>query len=393
VLRGGYGRFYDNWAAITQTAQNFEGTWPDMGQLGASNLNPLTSAPTATVGDPFSLGSGSPLPPPTPFNQVTWFADPHLKRPYSDDWNFGVQQELGTNTVLTVNYVGSHGSNLDISTFADTATTPGPGPITDRQPFPYLTPAPFDKSVGHSSYNALQASLNGRSVHGLTYLVSYTWSKALDIGCTGWYGVEGCSTQTPYDLERDRGPAATDLPHIFSAAWVYELPFGKDRWGSRSRVVNYLIGGWTLNGILSFSSGQPFDAGASGDIANTGNLSFTTGYGYERANLVGSPYPSQKSPHHWLDPASFQIPAQFTFGNLGRDSLRGDWAKNLDLSIFKRIPITEGIRLELRFEAFNVTNTPVWGLPANNLNGPNFGVVSRTANTARQLQFGLKFYF
>ncbi len=157
--------------------------------------------------------------------------------------------------------------------------------------------------------------------------------------------------------------------------------------------MNYLIGGWTLNGILSFSSGQPFDAGASGDIANTGNLSFTTGYGYERANLVGSPYPSQKSPHHWLDPASFQIPAQFTFGNLGRDSLRGDWAKNLDLSIFKRIPITEGIRLELRFEAFNVTNTPVWGLPANNLNGPNFGVVSRTANTARQLQFGLKFYF
>ncbi len=393
VLRGGYGRFYDNWAAITQTAQNFEGTWPDMGQLGASNLNPLTSVPTASVTDPFSLGSGAPLPPPTPFNQVTWFADPHLKRPYSDDWNFGVQQELGSNTVLTVNYVGSHGSNLDVSTFADTATTPGPGPITARQPFPYLTPAPFDKSVGHSSYNALQASLNGRAVHGLTYLVSYTWSKALDIGCTGWYGVEGCSTQTPYDLERDRGPAATDLPHIFSAAWVYELPFGKGKFGSGSRVVNYLLGGWTLNGILSFSSGQPFDAGASGDIANTGNLSYTTGYGYERANLSGDPYPSSKGPHEWLNPASFQVPAQFTFGNLGRDSLRGDWAKNLDLSIFKRIPITEGIRLEFRFEAFNVTNTPVWGLPANNLNGPNFGVVSRTANTARQLQFGLKFYF
>ena len=76
-----------------------------------------------------------------------------------------------------------------------------------------------------------------------------------------------------------------------------------------------------------------------------------------------------------------------------REYFRVDWSKNLDLSIFKRIPITEGIRLEFRFEAFNVTNTPVWGLPANNLNGPNFGVVSSTANTARQLQFGLKFYF
>ena len=95
----------------------------------------------------------------------------------------------------------------------------------------------------------------------------------------------------PIRLESRPGPAATDLPHIFSAAWVYELPFGKDRFSSSSRVLNYLIGGWTLNGILSFSSGQPFDAGASGDIANTGNLSYTTGYGYERANLVGNPVP------------------------------------------------------------------------------------------------------
>jgi outer membrane receptor protein involved in Fe transport len=394
VLRGGYGRFYDNWAAITQTAQNFEGTWPDLGQLGASNMNPLSATPSAFVTDPFNLGSGSPVTTGTPFTQETWFADPHLKRPYSDDWNFGVQQQLGSSSVLTVNYVGSHGSRLDVSTFANTATTPGPGPIGPRTPFPYITQqAPFDRSVGKSSYNALQASLNGRAVHGLTYLISYTWSKALDIGCTGWYGVEGCSTQTPYDLNRDRGPAATDLPHIFSAAWVYELPFGKDRFGSKSHVLNYLIGGWTLNGILSFSSGQSFDAGADGDIANTGNNSFTTGYGYERANLVGSPYPANKSRQQWLNPAAFQVPAQFTFGDLGRDSLRADWAKNLDLSLFKRFPITEAMRLEFRFEAFNVTNTPVWGLPVNDIRDPHFGQISSTANRARQLQFGMKFYF
>jgi outer membrane receptor protein involved in Fe transport len=395
VLRAGYGRFFDNWAAITQTAQNFEGTWPDLGQLGASSLNPLTGAPSASAGDPFNLGSGSPVTTGTPFTQETWFADPHLKRPYSDDWNFGVQQEVGASSVLTLNYVGSHGGRLDISTFANTALTPGPGPIAPRTPFPYITQqAPFDRSVGRSSYNALQASLNGRGVHGLTYLISYTWSKALDIGCTGWYGVEGCSTQTPYDLNRDRGPAATDLTHIFSAAWVYELPFGKGKsLSSSNSFLNYVIGGWALNGILSFSSGQPFDVGISGDPANTGNVSFTTGYNYERLNLVGDPYPANKSPKHWLNPAGFQVPKQFTFGDLGRNSLRSDWSKNLDLSLFKRFPITENMRLEFRFEAFNVTNTPVWGIPGNNIANSNFGVVSSTVNTARQLQFGLKFYF
>jgi hypothetical protein len=102
-----------------------------------------------------------------------------------------------------------------------------------RAPFPYIGVTAFDRSTGSSTYNALQASLNGRSEHGLTYLVSYTWSKALDLGCSGWYGVEGCSIQNPYDIRADKGPSATDLPQIFSAAFVYQLPFGKgQKWSS-----------------------------------------------------------------------------------------------------------------------------------------------------------------
>jgi len=232
--------------------------------------------------------------------------------------------------------------------------------------------------------------------HGLSFLATYTWSSNWDsvFGTGSTINSGSTAAQDANDLGAEYARSIIDMPQRFTVGASYDLPAGVGRsYLNHNGWLDLAIGGWTLNGILSFSSGQPFDAGASGDIANTGNLSFTTGYGYERANLVGGPYPSQKSPHEWLDPASFQVPAQFTFGNLGRDSLRGDWSKNLDLSIFKRVPITEGIRLELRFEAFNVTNTPVWGLPANNLNGPNFGVVSRTANTARQLQFGLKFYF
>ena len=406
VLRAGYGRFFDNWAAITQTSQNYEGTWPSLDQLGASNINPVTSgAPTITAQDPLNQGSGPPITGPTPFTQSTWFADPYLKRPYADQWNFGVQQQLTSKDVLTVNYVGSVGRRLDIGGAYNVAVSPGGNvgcptyaanslDFNCGAPFPYIGATAYDRSQGRSTYNALQVSMNGRQQHGLTYLISYTWSKSLDLGCSGWYGVEGCSIQNPYDLRADKGPSATDLPQIFSAAWVYTLPFGKGgKFSSGSPVVDALIGGWNFNGILSFNSGTAFDAGSGKDIAQTGNYNYGNGYGYERANLVGSPYPGNRGPAEWINVPAFQYPAADTFGDLGRDSLRSDWYKNLDLSIFRQFPITERFRLEFRFEMFNATNTPVWAIPVTSMEAPNFGAVTSTANTARQLQFGLKLYF
>jgi outer membrane receptor protein involved in Fe transport len=404
VLRGGYGRFYDNWAAITQTGQNFEGTWPSLDQLGASNLNPVASGkPTATASDPLGLGTAQPVTPATPFTQSTWFADPYLKRPYADQWNFGIQQQVTSNAVLTANYVGSVGRKLDVGGAYNVRMQPGPTPtncgaspsvINCGAPFDYIGATAYDRSVGKSNYNALQVSLNGHEQHGLTYLISYTWSKSLDLGCSGFYGVEGCSIQNPYNLQADRGPSAYDLPQIFSAAWVYTLPFGKgQKFAPSNGVLNALIGNWNLNGVLSFNSGTPFDVGTAKDIANTGNYNYGNGYGYERLNLVGNPYPANKTPAEWINPAAFQLPAQYTFGDLGRDSLRSDWNKNLDLSVFRQFPITERFRLEFRFEMFNATNTPVWAVPVTNHDAPNFGAVTSTANTARQLQFGLKLYY
>ena len=402
VLRGGYGRFFDNWAAITQTAQNYEGTWPSLDQLGASNLNPVTAgAPTVKAEDPLNQGAGAPVTTGTPFTQSTWFADPYLKRPYADQWNFGVQQQVTSSAVLTANYVGSVGRRLDIGGAYNVAMAAGGNancPTSTPNcgaPFPYIGPTAYDRSQGKSTYNALQVSLNGRQQHGLTYLISYTWSKSLDLGCSGFYGVEGCSIQNPYNLQADKGPSATDLPQIFSAAWVYALPFGKGgKFSSGSPVVNALIGGWNLNGVLSFNSGTPFDVGTSQDIAHTGNYNYGNGYGYERANLVGNPYPGNKTPNEWINTAAFAYPAPNTFGDLGRDSLRSDWNKNLDLSIFRQFPITERFRIEFRFETFNLTNTPVWAIPVTNLDSTLlFGRVTQTANVPRQLQFGLKLYF
>jgi hypothetical protein len=329
-----------------------------------------------------------------------------MQRPYADQFNFGIQHQLGSSTVLTANYVGSRGHRLDIGFSGNTGKTPSAvanyikatGASTSS-PFPYITPADFDTAIGKSSYDALQASLNGRAFHGLTYLVSYTWSKTLDLGCTGWYGVEGCSIQNPYTLKNDKGPAGTDVPQIFSAAWVYQLPFGKgQKYTSTNGILNYIVGGWTLNGIASLSSGIPFFVGASGDIAHiaANTACCALGFGnYERLNFLGGdPYAPNRSPAQWLNPAAFSIPAPGTFGNLGRDTLRSDRFKNLDLSLFKQFPITESKKLEFRFETFNLTNTPVWNIPDVNISdGNKFGTISSTANTARQLQFGLKLYF
>jgi Carboxypeptidase regulatory-like domain/TonB-dependent Receptor Plug Domain/TonB dependent receptor len=403
VLRGAYGRFYDNWAAVTQSAQNYEGSWPDTGQLGGS-LNPLNAPPVVGVAEA-PTGTGPAIAGPSPFTGFNWYADPHMQRPYADQFNFGVQHQLGSSTVLTANYVGSRGHRLDIGFSGNTGKIPSavanylPTGATTSSPYPYITPADFDTAIGKSSYNALQASLNGRGFHGLTYLISYTWSKTLDLGCTGWYGVEGCSIQNPYTLKNDKGPAGTDVPQILSASWVYQLPFGKgQKYSTDNNAVNYVIGGWTLNGIVSLTSGTPFFVGVSGDIAHiaANTACCALGFGnYERLNFLGgNPYASSKSPSQWLNPAAFAIPAPGTFGNLGRDTLRSDRYKNLDLSLFKQFPITEHKRLEFRFETFNLTNTPVWNIPDVNISdGNKFGTISSTANTARQLQFGLKLYF
>jgi Carboxypeptidase regulatory-like domain/TonB dependent receptor-like, beta-barrel len=391
VLRAGYGRVYDNWSAVAQLGQNYEGSWPDIGQLLANNLNATDVVVTSE--NPFAQ-TGL-LPAPTPFTQVQWFLDPLAKNAYSDQWNFGIQRELTSHTTVSASYVGSHDGRLNLGGYKNVAVTPGPGnaaTVASRRPYPYINPTYYDQSVGRSNYNAFQFSLDRRATQGLSYLVSYTYSKAMDIGCSGFFGVEGCSIQNPYDLNNDRSVSAYDLTHVLSASWVYQLPFGNGRkYSSGSSVVNAVAGGWAANGIVTLTSGVPYFVGVSGDIANTGNVG--TGGFYERANLVADPKLSNPTPTMWLNKSAFATPAPYTFGNLGRNSLRGDWFKNVDFSVFREFPITEGKRFEFRAEMFNFTNSPTWGTPTNNMSNTNFGRIFGTRSTEREVQFSLKLYF
>ena len=391
VLRGGYGRFYDNWNSVIQLAQNYGGTWPDIGQVTVNNLN--QTLPTVGIGDPFNTGSGAvQYPAPNPFSQVAYFVNPTgFKLPFSDEWNFDIERSLGRQTVLSVAYVGSRSLHLDLGGYQNVAETPGPGDaatVASRQPYPYISPTNYDQSIGQSKFDALEVRLEQRFSRGLSYLLNYTWSKSIDVACSGSFGAEGCELQNPYNMNADRSVSGFDLPQNFNASWNWEIPFRSGQsHGTGKSFLTYAAANWQLNGILSLYSGVPFDVTVNGDIANTGNI-------LERANLVlNDPYLPNKGPNGWLNPAAFAVPPDYTFGALGRNSLRTDWTRNLDLSLFRNFPIRDKATIQFRAEAFNLTNTAIFGQPNSVLNAPNFGIINSTSNSPRQEQFSLKVLF
>ena len=395
ALRSSFGIFYDNWAAVTQSAQNYEGAWPDIGQLLSNNLNkPIPGQPTPNTSglDPFRTGGAGFFPAPTPFEQVQWFMDPYAKNPYSMQWNVGLQHQFSEATVISANYVGSGSRRLDVGGYYNVAQTPGPGDPRQRALYPYIGPTFYDRSIGKGSYEAFQFQLDRRFSSGFAYQVAYTYSKSIDIGSSGWYGVEGQSVTDPYHINRDRGPSGFDLTHVLSVNGLYEVPIGKGKaFNTHSGILDYALGNWQVNSILTARSGLPYNVYVSGDVANTGNVGWNQ---YERANLVGNVNDFTLSRENGLNRAAFAIPDQYTFGNLGRDRLRTTPVWNVDLSVFRQFPFLETRRFEFRAEAFNVLNTAILGQPRNDLaDKANFGKILGTANGPRQLQLGAKIIF
>jgi hypothetical protein len=274
------------------------------------------------------------------------------------------------------------------------ATYPGPGDlatVTARQPYPYITPTFYDRPSGNANYNALQVSLTRPPVKGFSYSLNYTWSKSINLGCDGSI-TENCSIQNPYNLRPDRSVAGTDLPQIFTASVTADSPVGKGKqFSTNNSVADYIIGNWQLNSIIAATSGQDYTLTVSGDIPNVNHA--VSWDNFVRPNLVGSPIAPNKSPSEWFNTAAFAIPAPYTFGDFGRNALRGDKFFDMDMSLIRSFPINEQFSLQFRAEAFNILNHPVWGLPDANYQDPNFGTITSTRSTARQLQFALKLYY
>jgi hypothetical protein len=386
VIRGAVGLFFDQWAGVLQHSQAMEGAWPAVGYTQNSNQNTLTSVPTVTATNP--LNGVTTFPAQTPFKQQKNYREPNGRDPAALQWNLGIQHLVTSRTNFEIDYVGSYSKRLVVGGEYNVALTPGPGNPVLRQPFPDITYSHYDRYVGRGNYNALQAKLTRSPVHGLGYILSYTWSKAMDTGCDGIQDVEGCSVQNPYDLRQDRSAAGFDLPNIISVAVSYELPIGTGKYLTVGNgVLNGLVGGWQINGIYSYTSGLAYNLSIGGDIANTGNSS------YERLDVIGNPKLSNPIRSKWFNTAAFAAPAQFTFGNEGRNDLRQDPYNDLDASIFKNFPIRGEAQLQFRIEAFNSLNHITYGAPGEAFGTPSFGVVSSTRSTQRELQLSLKAYF
>ena len=316
--------------------------------------------------------------------------------------NFGIERELNASTTVDLNYVGSGSRRPNVGGYYNTDLTPGLTEDPARRPFPYISPTFYDRSIGSASYNALQFEMKKRYTHGLGYQVAYTYSKSIDEGSSGWFGVEGQSLTDPYNIKSSRGPSGYDLTHTLSFNAVYEIPVGKGkRFSTKSTVLDYVVGNWQLNNIFSARSGTPYNVyyGAS-DLAGTGNVSWAQ---YERANLVGDPNQGScpgggnvGSASCYFNTSAFAVPAQGTFGTSGRDAFRSAPYWDVDLSMFRQFPLGETRRFEFRAEAFNLFNTVIFGQPGNDIsNASTFGKVTSvaTGTNARQLQFGGKIIF
>ncbi|RXS98200.1 carboxypeptidase regulatory-like domain-containing protein [Silvibacterium dinghuense] len=394
AIRGGFGIVYDNWAAVSQMAQNIEGSWPDVGQLINNSLNiPSTTAvtPNATAQNPFAGSTAGLFPAATPFQQVQWFYDPHIKNAYSEQWTLGVERQVSSSTTVGLNYVGSVGRRNDVGGYYNTALKPGPADPQSQALFPYIAPTYYDRSIGSSSYHAAQFMLNRRLNNGFSYQVAYTWSKSMNVGGDGWFGVEGTVPQDPYNPSGygSYSVSGTDLRNVLSVNTLYEIPVGRGRTFSTGKpFLDYILGNWQLNNIFTARSGQVYTPDTSSDVAHTGN-----GATYETLDIVGDPNGIKRSPKEWFNTAAYATPPLYTYGTAGRNSLRTQGFWDLDTSVFRKFPIHDDLSFEFRAESFNLANHPVMGTPDANINDSTFGVVSSTASTARELQFAGRIIF
>jgi hypothetical protein len=378
VVRAGYGVFYD---AFSQDL--FMGHLPfnsgfDPGPAYSGfGPNPISSANVNS--GPFASGSpvygfASPM-------GDAFGVDPNIRTPYMQNFNLNFQQELTHKTVFQIGYVGSNGHKLlrfrDINqptqAQIDSAdllcnciniySVPRHYPTS---PFFYIN---YQEGSANSNYNALQTSLRVTDWHGFTTTLNYTWSHSIDDASDGEDYVPNASqpNDSTAPIGSNRGNSNFDVRNRLTWNFVYQFP---NRRGSWQRVTD----GWGVNGIVTAQSGQPFQLNYNFEDDFDGS-----GEGFGRPD-VGGPIHYSSDPAQFLDLSSFAVPCTYPaaggtgfanscipgtrhFGNEGRNSLIGPHFRQFDFSIFKDTAITERIKLELRFEAYNLFNHPNFANP------------------------------
>jgi hypothetical protein len=319
-----------------------------------------------------------------------------FKNGYAIQFNFQIQQELPWNMVAKVGYVGNLNRQLDYS-FNTNLQDPGPGTPASRRPLrslvPNVTDVTYAVSDGNSNYHSLQATAEKRFSSGLSFLSAYTWAHSIDNVPNAFGGA--FNGPIPQDIRfrgrADRGDSGFDIRHRFTHSMNYELPFGKGkRWSFGNNVADIALGNWQTNLIFTAQTGLPFTPVLNNSVSNAGG---------SRPDRFKSGKLDDPDPARWFDTsfntpdAAWGTPAQFTYGNSGRNVLRGPGRINWDFSVFKNFRFTENWNLQFRAESFNLFNTPQFGIPNANIGSPAAGIITSLAGNPRQLQFALRLSF
>ena len=332
---------------------------------------------------------------------LTWAGSSHLPNTSTMQYILNLQRSIGKSTMAEVGYIGSQSRHLLYLSNQNQGILNPALPAVQRIPYPEFGASGIQMlfADGVGSYNALSGKLTQRFSSNLSTLLSYTWSKSIDttsaIRGTG-NGFSPQDARCPNSCEK--GVSDFHVPQRFVASILGALPFGKgQRFLNRGGIVNQLVGGWQASTITTLQSGgvvnvSSWDAGGTNFVTNATRLNCVSGV---------DPVKSDHSQTGWWNSAAFSNTLAGTFGNCGRNTLRGPWRGTQDVSLIKLFPIAERRNLEFRMELFNAFNHTILSSP-NNVSwgggsGPapvaNFGQINSTSTSMRQIQFALKLNF
>lgn len=412
VVRGGFGMsfFPDNFSL-----QSFLKNAPFTSTFHCgiiTDTRPCTGAYAGFAGN-YRLGS---LPVPTV--DITTATDPanyagasflatdfNFRPSYVEQYSLGIQKDVAGN-VVGASYVGNLGRRIVAYPNANQAPYAGaPTPIPSLP----TTIISDGMSAGVSAYNALQLTVERRLTKGLSGNVNYTFAHNLSnvstngegsanipngdrFSCVGpcHVNIPGTSNYTVVNSWEvyDYGNSEIDLRHRVAVTIGYQIPYGSTLTG----VKGALLKGWSTNALFSYQTGLPFTVENTNPVGGTADGFTNTN---DRPNVVGKINLSNPTIQHYFNTAAFQTQADGTLGNEGKNPIYSPRFTALNLSLFKTLAITEALKLELRAESFNLTNTPSFNPPDNMLGDAQFGVISSTipGATPRQIQFAGKLLF
>ncbi len=380
VARAGYGISY----FPRRMAQS---NFPILQNNGFPAANGFVSSPVSmTTGFPaftaFQLPNDGIIRNPNPNNSFG-NTPPSLASPYVQSWNFAMQRSLPSDFTLDLAYVGNRGVNNQSGYNLNASMTPGTGnngrPLFQafRRVADTITP------VGTNTwYHSLQAKFDRRFTRGMMVTTAYTWSKGLNLA------EDNGDISLPISVPLNKGRMQDNRTHTFVQSYIYELPFGKNKRWAESGPGALLAGGWQFQGVITLMTGEWLTPNTSGALINApGNAA--------RPNVIGAvQYPRRYGRgEKFFDPSAFVNPAQNTLGNAGRGIICGPGLRELSASLFRDVSLREGLVLTLRFESFNLSNTPYYNNPNVTFTSAQFGEINTAQATQRQLQLGVTLRF